>query len=336
MITMSVLKLFLIFSFALYLWISHVRLLVVLPDVVYDSSPGVNMNVSKRTIRMSIKLILIASILSSCTLPQAYNMDLSFHSYTAGDLFLGASHSVDVFVIAGQSNGVGAGDPKLAPMNGDYAFMSFDSQNGGWKPQSMVNPSMTYGSLAPAFASRYYELTGRTAAFVQTSIGGTALSAVPNNGLPNWGSEGSLRTRALGILHAGLETLIGNGITYTVKGIIWVQGESDAIFIPQGLESAAEYEAGLRGLIAFFKQNLGDTTIFGIVRTGTFVGSDDTGFAMVRTIQDKVATDTTGAPMLYQDTVNFPAKGWMTDTIHYSQTGLNDIGYISATFFHSE
>lgn len=279
-------------------------------------------------------LLALALLLAACSTPSVEEaFDLDFRTPQPGDLFLGATSYVDVFILAGQSNGVGCGSAELAPMNDAEAFVAYDSLNGGWKPQSMANPALNYGSLAPAFAAEYHERTGRTAAFVQTSVGGTALYADPVAGRANWGPTGSLRGRAVAIAKDGLVTLAYNGISYNVKGVIWVQGESDALLIDAGTETIDEYETRLREIIEYFRKNFGSALTFGLVRTGTLVGGDDTCFAQVRAVQDKVCGDSPGVPMLYRDADTFPSRGWMYDVIHYDQTGLNAIGRAAAAAF---
>ncbi|HEY9054984.1 MAG TPA: sialate O-acetylesterase [Rectinemataceae bacterium] len=283
---------------------------------------------------MVLVSLMAAMLLAACAFPGAEaDLGLGYRIPQPGDPYFGTTSSVDVFILAGQSNGVGAGDPALAPMNEAEAFISYDSQNGGWKPQSMANPALNYGSLAPAFANEYHKLTGRTAAFIQTSVGGTALYLDPVPGKANWSPNGTLRDRAAAIAKDGLVTLAYNGVSYAVKGVIWVQGESDAIIMAQGLETAGEFEERLREVIAFFRQNFGSSLTFGVVRTGTLVGADDTCFALVRGVQDKVCGDSVGVPMLYSETDQFPDRGWMVDVVHYNQTGLDAIGRAAASIF---
>lgn len=256
---------------------------------------------SRKNASASLAMALIL-LFWACAIPQDDDEDLGlgFRTPQPGDPFFGTASSVDVFILAGQSNGVGLGDPGLAPMNAADAFVAYDSQGGGWKPQGMANP---------------------------------ALYADPVPGRANWSPNGSLRGRAVAIAKDGLVTLAYNGVGYAVKGVIWVQGESDALLIDDGKETSGDYEARLREIIAYFRQSFGGSLTFGLVRTGTLVGGDDACFAQVRAVQDKICGDTAGVPMLYRDADKFPDLGWMTDMIHYSQTGLNAIGRAAAAIF---
>ncbi|MBP5270383.1 MAG: sialate O-acetylesterase [Clostridia bacterium] len=126
---------------------------------------------------------------------------------------------VDSFLMIGQSNMAGRGDigtvePILDP---DLLML----RNCRWQPLSEpVNPdrgvfSGKYRSgigLAPEFAKRYLEFTGRSVGLIPCADGGTSLDS--------WQKGGPLYENAL------FQTRMAMKIS-TLRGILWHQGEAD-------------------------------------------------------------------------------------------------------------
>lgn len=183
-----------------------------------------------------------------------------------------------------------------------------------------------YGSAWPALAKRYHDLTGDTVVIVPAAK--NASSLLQESDIiagANWSASGQLFANAVTKVNRA-ETLAGVALC----GIVWLQGETDAIAINDAVITKAQYKAGLVNLIARFRTAFGATVPFYIIRIGTDYTRDDAGFKQVREAQDEVGAADSLTEIVYRNTINFRALGWMTDGIHYSQTGLNQAGAGSA------
>jgi hypothetical protein len=69
-----------------------------------------------------------------------------------------------------------------------------------------------------------------------------------------------------------------------------------------------------------------ESPVMYISRTGTKNSGDTTGFQEIRSSQDAFATDNTDVVMAFTDSVNFPGASKMSDDLHYTQTGYNEMG----------
>jgi len=187
---------------------------------------------------------------------------------------------VDVFILAGQSNMDGRGkkseltgplaayakpraDVKIAYSNstkrGPYASNSFVPLEPGYSvppgtkkpgdsappftlPGSTFGPEVSFGrAIADA-------MPGKRVALIKFSEGGTTLRA-------DWSPDvrDALYDQFLAFTLASLKSLTDRGDTYTLAGMIWHQGESDASLPP------GEYQRLLTRFIARVRTDLSAT-----------------------------------------------------------------------------
>lgn len=236
-----------------------------------------------------------------------------------------------LFVIAGQSNAVGRGTRDSSVIGTPGTAFEYRSTPDALVP--LADPVgedelhfqvAKAGSIGPAFAEAYYLRTGRQVILLSAARGGASChesAEIPGSG--TWDTEGQLP------LFEGAITKMQRATRKTgrpVSGIVWLQGERDANAINDGQLSAAAYQLALTNLIARFRSRLGSEVRFYIVQTGHYTGHSTRGFDQVRAAQAEVARRLPNVHVVYRETDQFAARGWMRDAIHYNQTGLNHIG----------
>jgi iduronate 2-sulfatase len=138
------------------------------------------------------------------------------------------------------------------PINLDWANPSYDT---GWQmfgPGFSVPPGFT-GTLPStrfgpelAFARNVANtLPNRTVAIIKVSQGGTSLSG-------DWKpSTGYMYRTLTNTARVALQSLTNDGATFTLRGMIWHQGEGD------GSSSTATYQARLADFIAAVRRDFG-------------------------------------------------------------------------------
>jgi hypothetical protein len=180
------------------------------------------------------------------------------------------------------------------------------------------------GSICPAFANHFSELTGREVVIVSAARGGSSCHHKAElNSYGTWDTVGSLK------LFDNTVKKIKGALAKTnqpLSGIIWLQGERDANAINERKLTPVEYRQALESLILRFREVFGKKLFFYIVQTGYYTGFPTEGFDAVRKEQEAIGQKDPYTFLVYNETGLFPQRGWMTDEIHYNQPGLNDIG----------
>lgn len=233
-----------------------------------------------------------------------------------------------LFLVAGQSNCTGHGDKTLSLAAGPAAL------EYRWRTNTLVHlqdpvgendhrfEAAQSGSAWPAFAAAWYDQTGDTVIIVPASRGGSSCHEKARLGdMDTWDESGSLFNNAVEKARAAKAA---TGLDF--RGIIWVQGERDANAINDGKLTPAEYKAALQKVIHRFRAALGNNLPFYMVQTGFYKDHARKGFEEVQHIQQEVANADPYTKIVYAAAGSFPEKGWMTDQIHYNQTGLNTLG----------
>ena len=239
------------------------------------------------------------------------------------------SNTIDVFLIAGQSNAVGypgssAGSPAVP------AGKVLQYYNGTISDANDPVGNAQSGSAWPAFGAAYYSATGHRIAFVPAAVGGSGQLATSDTGTGNWSQTGSLFTSSTNKLDAAMTALGGAGYTPTFKGVLWSQGENDAIKINSGTVTASGYQSGLVSMIARYRERYGSSMPFYIFQTGTSPNESDAGYAAVRNAQAQVDTGDSLTWLVFGGAYGFAGRGLMADTYHYTQTGYNEMGTVGA------
>lgn len=185
---------------------------------------------------------------------------------------LASAEHYEVFLVSGQSNCDGRG--QVSKLVGDLAkwaepradilinyscadFRGPILATGGFKPlrpgysvkpgnRPTTLPSDTFGPEVSFGATLVEKMPGKHIALIKYAEGGTSLKK-------DWNPEIRNRLYDNMIAHArkSLKELEAGGNTWTIRGMIWHQGESD-----EGLQSTEEYTAMLAAFVAKTRKDL--------------------------------------------------------------------------------
>lgn len=244
-------------------------------------------------------------------------------------------NQVDVFLIAGQSNAVGnSGSPSSAPtpLSGT-AFQFYNNAiSAAIEPIGNSN-----GSAWPAFAVTYFKLTGRKICFVPAAVNGSSMASAANVGYGTWDTTGTLYATSVLKVDSALSALTTAGYTPIFKGVLWVQGETDADGINRGTISQATFSAAFAKLIKNYRVQFGKHISVNISRTGFRTDTIQTGYLQVQAAQVTLANPDSLTNIVFWNAPFFPQRGLHVDNYHYSQPGNNEMGrtmaenYINST-----
>jgi hypothetical protein len=240
-----------------------------------------------------------------------------------------------LFLLAGQSNAVGQGDSakSMQPLPGT-AF-EFDAEAGSFiplrdpvgKPWKLFQRAGT-GSVAPAFARRYHELSGKKVYFVTAARGGSSCASKAElSTYDTWDESGQLFPQAI-----EKTRMAEKASGMKLSGIIWMQGERDANAFVSAQIVTGDYEDAFVRLIKRFRKEFGEALPVYIVQTGFQQDKSPEGCQMVRDVQQSVSRKMKHVYLAYTETDAFAKRGWFKDNVHYNQEALNDIGENTASF----
>ena len=242
-----------------------------------------------------------------------------------------------LFLVAGQSNAVGVGDStQSAKCMLGTAFEYRFSNDTLLHLQDPVGANelkfgaATTGSIGPAFAKKYAELSKKQVVIISAArSGASSHQKAELDHYGTWDDTGRLQLFENAVLKTQ-KAVEKTGVK--LSGIIWVQGERDANAINAQQLTIQEYEAALIKVIQRFRDKFGKKVGFYIVKTGYYVGHSHVGFEQVRLAQKNVTQRLKNTHIVYENTHLFKEKGWLYDAIHYNQTALNDIGETTAKY----
>ena len=181
--------------------------------------------------------------------------------------------SIDILLIGGQSNAVGCTfvstlDENLRNFVAPNVLLY---QEGNFAPvfQSKLIKGIQCGmghcpeqmGIEYGMAHRLHEATAREIGFIRYAYGGTTLFS---HWQANYESEPKALTDTgycyhnfLQTVRNGLQVYRENGYEPTIKGMVWMQGETDA----NTQETATVYEANMKNLFTRFRKDLGLPTL---------------------------------------------------------------------------
>lgn len=249
---------------------------------------------------------------------------------------INSNNDIDVFLIAGQSNATGHGDSLLSPraITGKVLQINTGVIKDANDPIGVnIGTSAdqaTYGSAWPSFGNTYYNRTSRKICFVPSSRAATSQTAAADVGNGNWDTTGVLFDSAVARVNSAMSVLRNTGYNPIFKGVLWIQGESDAIAINNAATNQAAYIEAFRKMLRKFRQNFGASMPFYDFRIGTSSTNSDAGFASIRNAQQIVANSDSVTQIIYYNAVDFISRGLMVDGLHYNQVGLNEVGNLGA------
>ncbi|GEM_PF-583658 len=243
-----------------------------------------------------------------------------------------------LFLLAGQSNGVGQGDSTKSPKCIPGTAFEFDAtandfiplKDPAGKAWKLFNKAGT-GSVAPSFAKRINELTSKTVYMVTAARGGASCNRKAEmSNYDTWDTSGKLFDQSVEKTKMA-EAKSGQALS----GILWMQGERDANAILAGQLTTAEYQASLEGLIQRFRAQFGKKLPFYIVQIAFQQDKAPEGCQAVRDVQEAVAKKMKRVYIAYGETGEFAKRKWFKDIVHYNQEALNDIGTKVAEFINT-
>ncbi|MFB6119965.1 MAG: sialate O-acetylesterase [Halobacteriaceae archaeon] len=231
----------------------------------------------------------------------------------------------DVFLVAGQSNANGLGDPDAAPPGPDGA-REYDPEAGTLEPLSEPVGPGDGGSAWTAFARAYRDATGRPLVVVSTAVNGAALhpDADEHRDAGDWRPDGEYARHAVSAVEECMATLDDA----TFRGVLWQQGESDAIAIDDGHHSLDAYEAAFWDLLSYFRDAFGPETSLFLFQIGRRRDADTDGWRAVREAQAGFAAADENVHLVFDDAVAFGEDGRMQDVYHYTQAGYDEMGRV--------
>ncbi|WP_237886014.1 sialate O-acetylesterase [Pseudomonas sp. PGPR40] len=248
-----------------------------------------------------------------------------------------------VWLIPNQSNEDGRGNNAESPAL--PVGMGYMWKDGALLPLAdPVNTTTNTGSAWPAFAQRFYELTGFGSVFVPAAVGGTpqtAGAALTSFGATNhWDVGGTLRVTALSRVQATFAALDGAGIMWQMGGLLGGGGERDAQNIDNpagstGSITAADYKTAVQGMLAYFQSGLQRTKLPFIMRRLAMDGTGDTtGFQQIRAAQMDLCANVPNIYMGWTGGLAAVKAGRVkadTYDLHFLQQDLNDMGRCMAS-----
>lgn len=237
----------------------------------------------------------------------------------------------DLFVVGGQSNAVGQGDGTASPDPAQGAAIEYQADTNDIEdplddPIEGINDASDTGSAWPQFAVDYNTQSGNPVAIVGSARGGTAQVSDADTGNGNWDDTGTLSSTLITRVNDAITAIEGAGDTAIFRGVLWSQGETDAQAIDSSTITKAAYKTALEDMIGRYRAEFGSGMPFWIFQTGKPNSGDTAGYQDVRDAQTEV-TNTDGFTYMASDIqVNFADDGRMSDDLHYTQTGYNDMG----------
>lgn len=271
---------------------------------------------------------------------------LDLHNYLNNKWNVYSRGTVDVFVVAGQSNalGNGTGNTRSSPygkfLDGNYFYTSEETpiaymqdpvgnvqyrKNGQNRNANLTrNASVpTAGSAWPSFCYQYYLSTGVEPMIVQAAVGGTSLFSSSAWSPYPPGSNTNYCNDVIRCLPLAVQKLEAAGYKVNNKCVIWHQGESDRT------QTKEAYQTRFLALIDLFLQNGYDKFLYYEISEMKSTGAADYhDIADVRSAQREVQHLRKNTHMLFS-CHNFAAnrQDYMeSDDLHYNSTGLIAMG----------
>ena len=174
--------------------------------------------------------------------------------------------NVDLYIWAGQSNAQGwkgdatyyPADPSnLDPFIGlNYAFINSTSSSGNWIKMQAQEGLFTNGHFGPEVTfSRKLKEDGFNPAIFKYSKGSTSIYSF-------WKTPGSdgYYDKMIVELNKAIAVLEQKGYKVTIRGFVWIQGESDAT-----IDAAPLYYASLQSIVRDLRTNVAKNNLLPIV-----------------------------------------------------------------------
>jgi len=244
-----------------------------------------------------------------------------------------------LFVISGQSNAVGCGDYEPFDQALDCGTMwSWRDGANTLKPiKDPVHLQDNLGSWCPAFARRFYALTGRKVILLNIASGGAAITDGGSTATNSWADNGygTLRSSRQTIWNAFAAAVPPS--SYDLGAILWLQGEAEASRLYAGSVTVADYKDATEDILDWTRTLVGNQScpvLMGIIGYNSYSMSDGELKACFAAIQ-QAERDLIDYSAIYPGFMMAPDYalpldyGWysyMSDTVHYGRLGYRICG----------
>lgn len=221
-----------------------------------------------------------------------------------------------VYLLAGQSNMVGQGDATqltspLSEAQGDIMAWTSDAVGfsplrwGGGNSPTMFGPELSFGrAVADDDPNAHFVI-------VKYAVNGTNLAF-------DWSPSGPVWAGFIASLSTAAQRLDSLGIAYEVRGLLWMQGESDAL----DPAMADTYAGNLQAFIDNLRVTLATPQLPVFVgRLRATMPSPFDSALSVRTAQENVASLDPNVHIVDTD----PLSLW-PDEVHYDTAGQIELG----------
>lgn len=218
---------------------------------------------------------------------------------------------IDVFLLIGQSNARGTGNPKesvIPNKNSLEALRTGEIIN----MKTTLEASEGDGCIAPAFSNKYNELTGRKVIFIHFAKDGSRIK--------NWNHDNNeFLSQCIDIFNNALENIKAK-YKINSKYAIWIQGESDAKYG----SDLIYYKEQLKGIAFKLYERCGITKTF-VSITANWQGYEAES-RLIASIQQLACEECIYLEVGSKRALKFSSEDRMRDEVHYDQIGLNILG----------
>ncbi len=237
----------------------------------------------------------------------------------------------DMFLCIGQSNMVGSGGGVVDTVTVPAGVMK--QYYSGALTDKTADPvgNASNNSALPAMALEHWRRTGHGSIFVPAASGSTSLVAAADAGSGNWSATGTLRGSAITLLNAAKTAANSAGLAWKFAGVLWCQGEQDAVAIDAATITKANYTTELGTLLTYMQTQTGSGStmpfIISVIGSRTVAGGGDTtGFQQIRAAQIEFAAGRPNVFIGFNAAKTFVARNLMWDGVHYSARGYDEMG----------
>ncbi|MFC3478193.1 sialate O-acetylesterase [Halobacterium litoreum] len=242
--------------------------------------------------------------------------------------------AIDVFAVGGQSNAVGRGRRSRSPRPERGTAIEYrhttDSLADPLRDPVLGNgDAADTGSAWPAFAIEYHERVGRPVGIVGAARGSTAQSSRAGGRPGDW-DGGALDEDLIRLAEDALAAFEAAGYDPTFRGVLWHQGERDAMEIDRGSATRRDYRRALEGMIARYRDAFGAGMPVWLFELGRRASGDTSGFRAVREAQREVVREQSRTYLVSDKQASFPERGLQENELHYAQAGYDEMGRVGA------